>query len=301
MCESDARCQAFLKKAWPGVPVWPDVRTFTLADATQGSTILSKPIKNGRAAAESSSDACGSLADAGRIGSGQDEPGREPSGRTAVGRAGPGVWLLTAGVPCQPASRAGKQRGKADDRWLWDDAIKVFAAVRPAWGLFENPPGIGDVGLAGILSDLEAQGYAVRVFSVGACALGAPHRRMRYWIVCRRLADASRSGELRTERLASEQDSDGQDDGVCHGGNAWSRYVWTPCADSKLRRSPDVPIELADGVRVELPNELGTPWATRQEDRPHKSILGAIGNSIVPQIACVIIRAMIQSETNDPS
>lgn len=30
MCECDPRCQAFLAKAWPGVPVWPDVRSFDL-------------------------------------------------------------------------------------------------------------------------------------------------------------------------------------------------------------------------------------------------------------------------------
>ena len=116
------------------------------------------------------------------------------------------VWLLTAGVPCQPASRAGKQRGSADDRWLWPDALRVFAALRPAWALFENPAGIGDVGLAGILSQVEAQGYAVLVFSIPACAVGSPHRRERYWIVCKPLANAS---ETRRERPDAEPGTDG--------------------------------------------------------------------------------------------
>ncbi len=97
------------------------------------------------------------------------------------------AYLFTAGVPCQPASRAGKQRGAADDRWLWPDALRVLGQVRPAWCLFENPPGIGDVGLAGLLAGVEAHGYAVRVFGIPACAIGAPHRRMRYWIVGKKL------------------------------------------------------------------------------------------------------------------
>jgi len=105
------------------------------------------------------------------------------------------VFLLTGGVPCQPASRAGKQRGCQDDRWLWPEAIRILGEVKPTWAIFENPPGIGDVGLAGILSDVEAQGYEMRVFSVPACAVGSPHRRERYWIVGKSIKDGRKQGE----------------------------------------------------------------------------------------------------------
>jgi len=119
------------------------------------------------------------------------------------------AFLLTGGVPCQPASRAGKQRGAADDRWLWPEAIRILGEVRPAWCLFENPPGIGDVGLAGILADVAAQGYQVRVFGIPACAVGAPHRRMRYWIVGRRVADSTSEGR-RFERGEIQRTDDSQ-------------------------------------------------------------------------------------------
>ena len=91
--------------------------------------------------------------------------------------------LVMGGPPCQPASRAGKQRGAGDDRWLWPEALRVIRECRPTWACLENPVGIGDVGLAGVLAELEAQGYEVRVFGIPACAVGAAHQRMRYWII----------------------------------------------------------------------------------------------------------------------
>jgi hypothetical protein len=57
----------------------------------------------------------------------------------------------------------------------------------------------------------------------------------------------------------------------------WGNYVWLPCADGKIRRAPDDSFSLVDGL--------------------HRSVLGALGNSIVPQIAAAIIRAMIEVES----
>jgi len=269
MCECDPRCQAFLAKAWPGVPVWGDVRTFRLADTE--SRQHSEHTNRGR----------------------QPSQGRPELVSSYKGR----IWLLTAGVPCQPASRAGKQRGAADDRWLWPHAINVFSSIRPAWALFENPPGIGDVGLAGILSQLEGEGYAVRVFSVGACALGAPHRRMRYWIVCKSMDNSETSGWRREQDCQESRPS--AQDRRCTSN--WSNAVWLPCADGKVRRAPDDSQRMAHGLPVELLETLAeeiNEQIAKGGDHftPHRTLLGALGNSIVPQVAQVIIKAMIQSE-----
>ena len=94
-----------------------------------------------------------------------------------------GRFLLTGGVPCQPASRAGKQGGKGDMRWLWPEAIRVVGEALPRWCLFENPPGIYDVGIDRILSDLEGIGYETGIIEIPACAVNAPQLRQRVWIV----------------------------------------------------------------------------------------------------------------------
>jgi len=93
------------------------------------------------------------------------------------------VDVVCGGIPCQPASLSGKRKGAADDRWLWPEAVRLMAAIRPAWGLFENPIGFVTLGLDGVLSDLEDVGYAVWPVIVPACAVDAPHRRDRVFIL----------------------------------------------------------------------------------------------------------------------
>lgn len=98
------------------------------------------------------------------------------------------IW--TGGFPCQPFSVAGRQRAQADDRHLWPELRRLIASARPAAFLGENVTGLIALALDGVLSDLEAEGYASRAVVVPACAVNAPHRRDRVWIVGRRLADA---------------------------------------------------------------------------------------------------------------
>jgi DNA (cytosine-5)-methyltransferase 1 len=101
-----------------------------------------------------------------------------------------GVTLLTGGFPCQPFSVAGKQRGKDDNRYLWPEMCRVIREARPAWLIGENVAGIVNLALDTVCADLEAEGYEVEPIIIPACAVDAPHRRDRVWIIARNLADA---------------------------------------------------------------------------------------------------------------
>lgn len=94
-----------------------------------------------------------------------------------------GCDIITGGFPCQPFSSAGLKRGKEDDRYLWPAMLSVIEQERPAWVVGENVFGIVKMALDQVLSDLEAIGYATRAFVVPACAVDAPHRRDRVWIL----------------------------------------------------------------------------------------------------------------------
>ena len=134
---------------------------------------------------------------------------------------------LIGGYPCQPFSSAGKRKGEEDPRHLWPYIRKHIRAIRPVWCFFENVRGHTTMGLWRVLSDLEEDGYRTEWGLFSAEETGAPHQRIRCFILAK-LPDTrspySREVQLaegRTEEDAKEQESDcnGDQRGVGQLGN----------------------------------------------------------------------------------
>lgn len=126
------------------------------------------------------------------------------------------IDVLTGGFPCQPFSVAGQRKGADDDRYLWPEMLRAIREILPAWVIGENVAGIltmvqpGEEVTVGsqqtifgeavrertmfrqqfvvetVCRDLEREGYSVQPFVIPACAVGAPHRRDRVWLVANR-------------------------------------------------------------------------------------------------------------------
>lgn len=141
------------------------------------------------------------------------------------------VDVLTGGFPCQPFSLAGRRKGADDNLYLWPQMLRAIRQIHPTWVVGENVNGIKTMvescqvtqmgrtdylfeenhlyreesrfTLDKICADLEAEGYSVQPIVIPACAIGAPHRRDRVWIIAHR-------SDPRAETVPQE----GQD-GIC--------------------------------------------------------------------------------------
>ena len=101
----------------------------------------------------------------------------------------------------------GERRGAEDDRHLWPEVKRLMATVRPRWGLFENVAGHVSMGLDEVLSDLEAEGYTGFPVVVPACAVDAPHRRDRVWIIAHANSHGEPDGTINEQRLSFMADT----------------------------------------------------------------------------------------------
>ena len=242
--------------------------------------------------------------------------------------------IITGGFPCQPYSLAGKRAGSADDRALWPEMCRVIAESKPRWVLGENVPGIINMELDRVLSDLESLGYAAWPVVLPACAVDARHRRDRVWIMAHSNSGGSRT--LRQERgEAGQSISSGGSGERQDVANAASRESGKPTerkgrtcaggrsanlggdANSRLETAPDTesggrherhPHTGRSGKGKTAPQEWPRPadycrWPAEPElgrgadgipNRSHR--LKGLGNAIVPQIATVIMREMVRME-----
>ncbi len=172
------------------------------------------------------------------------------------------IDILSTSDPCQPFSFAGKRGGKADDRFLWPETIRVIREVRPSYVVFENVPGYVELALDQIIVDLEALAYKTEQYIIPAGSIGASHKRDRLWVVAYSKSIRRKNKRKNETRNTSK-------------GIPNRRCEPEPLDSSKLR-------EL--GIATTLREANGVP---NRVDR-----LKSLGNAIVPQIAYLIFEAI---------
>ena len=210
------------------------------------------------------------------------------------------IDVICGGYPCQPFSTAGQRRGKEDDRHLWPEFNRLVAELRPTWVIGENVAGHISMGLNDVLSDLEGQGYACRTFVIPACAVGAPHRRDRCWIVAHAEKLQRNGGGKHRQQSAGQVPEPGKRGGAEFMADAkrirqqgqGQSFVSGDCAEKGQG-------EANNAVSVSEPGKwLPEPDVGRVANGVPRRVdrLKALGNAVVPQIPEMIGRAILEAE-----
>ena len=109
--------------------------------------------------------------------------------------------VVTSGFPCQPFSVAGKRKGTDDDRYLWDETIRVVRECKPKWFIGENVEGLVNIQdgmvLRQVQDDLEKEGFEVQCLIIPASGIGAWHQRKRVWIIGCNVSNSNKSRSLK--------------------------------------------------------------------------------------------------------
>lgn len=179
--------------------------------------------------------------------------------------------VIAGGVPCQPASLVGQRRGTTDERWMWPDTLRIIGDLRPRYAILENPRAIltleGGAAFRGILGCFASLGYDVQWDVVSAAALGAGHRRERLWIL------ATNADSPRLERHT----------GNGQAGRGAETHGYTTPSDLRQREITSPFWYRQSGIE---PVVNGLPGGMARNQ------LTAIGNSLVPQVAHVWLKAI---------
>ena len=205
------------------------------------------------------------------------------------------IDIITGGFPCQPFSVAGRKKGTKDNRDLWPQMFRVIQEFKPTWIIGENVANFVSMAFQRTKTDLESEGYDVQPFVIPACAVNAPHRRDRVWIV----GYAKHNGSFTTEKQRGINKTGNNNKerkketfqlkGTGRRGNyeavANTKSIYAQRLDNKSRKrepwgsswwdtEPDVG-RVANGV-------------SNRVDR-----LKGLGNAIVPQVAYQILKGII--------
>lgn len=180
--------------------------------------------------------------------------------RTFDGRPWHGVVdLVSAGFPCQPHSVAGLQLGAADDRWLFDDILRIIVECGAPVAFFENVPGLLSSNRGSdfrrVLESLAEIGFDAQWDIFGAGAVGASHRRERVFILA--YAENLRGREFvgRQPNGTDAQLGDAQGNGRIERGAEPAGQFWISAAGWNGGELADAGGERFQGGQLAGPSE----------------------------------------------
>ena len=309
-CDNDKFCQAVTKRHWPSSTHWKDIRELIAYAKSHGFGSRSRRNM-------------------------EHDGVQHTQCNTRKGKNSEIVDILTGGFPCQPFSHAGKRRGKSDDRFLWTEMLECIRIFQPTWVIAENVYGLltlnGGVVFKQVCADMEAEGYEVWPFIIPACAINAPHRRDRVWMVAHAINDQHRGRRgqaAEAEGIPGEHRQEVCSRGTCRTDNN--------APDTRRERqipgynfsgeSPDATIPTGKGLERKVNQEGQSSGFNREawqsdwkevalatcvhgvddglaegmdgisEAKHRTERLKMCGNGIVPQVAEEIMRAIKECE-----
>lgn len=198
------------------------------------------------------------------------------------------VDVITAGFPCQDISLAGKGAGIDGERsGLWSEVARLTGELRPRYVILENVAALLGRGLGHVLGDLAEIGYDAEWHCIPASAIGAPHRRDRWWCVA--YPDEKRGNGRATEYGAVRR-------------QIITRDCFIPDHDAAIgareRANGMEPHARPDGRhysagRGRWPTEPDVGRVAHGVSRRVDRLKG-LGNAVVPQIPELIGRAILE-------
>jgi DNA (cytosine-5)-methyltransferase 1 len=223
--------------------------------------------------------------------------------------------IITGGFPCQPFSVAGKRKGTNDDRYLWDETIRVIRETKPRWFIGENVEGIINIQdgmvLRQVQNDLEEQGFQVQCLVIPASGIGAWHQRKRIWII----ANTKHNGSYTPKRNETIKSSNQSEEWLFVGDDRFNvsntpseglQGFWDTYELQEIRKKIKTNREGNDGTRQSWwqtqSRICGVPHGVSFElDKDRNNRIKSLGNSIVPLIARQLGLAIIEAEHDNQS
>lgn len=169
-----------------------------------------------------------------------------------------------------------------------------------------NVAGLINMGLDQVLSDLESEKYTVQTFNIPACAINAPHRRDRVWIIAN--SESAGAGKdnrglrARVSRNDRRQRADTKNEAseiMAHThsrGQSGQRKPGKSLSPKAVKHRETIkPIDGCFSNQWTVEPSMGrvANGVPKRVDR-----LKQLGNAVVPQVVEVLGRAIMEVDLN---
>lgn len=254
-------CRYVLKKQWPDVPCYSDVRSV-------GGWV-------------------GERRNAGGEVTHRIEHALEP------------IDVLCGGSPCQDLSSAGKGAGLSGKRsGLFFEYARLVAELEPPWIVFENVGSGAKRWVDTVRYVLGELGYETLPIPIQAADVGAPHERSRIFLVGRLVTDSYRLLLREQQGRGCGSDREGAGESADHGQEGPARYS---DRDSKSAGTKHAEVARVRGLAGPSSPWSAPPEFRGMDDGLSLRLdtlrtlrNAALGNSVVPQCSEVVGHVLLE-------